>query len=126
MKKLFYILFIKEVLFMRDMDLNGIIVFSILAGGICTFLGGIIKSFNGADMLNYFDEKRYDKDKTSKLVGLDFLIIGLSILFLAFISVFINPIYYNLIVLIDLSILFIGYIIAFYHQFFVCRKKDIN
>lgn len=111
---------------MRNMDLNGIIVFSILAGGICTFLDGVIKSFNGANMLNYFDEKKYDKDKTSKLVGLDFLIIGLSILSLAFISVFINPIYYNLIALIDLSILFIGCIIGFYHQFFVCRKKDIN
>lgn len=62
-----------------------------------TFLGAIIKSFNGADMLNYFDKEKYDKDKTSKLVGLDFLITGLSILFLAFISFFINEIYYNLI-----------------------------
>ena len=108
---------------MRNVDLTGIIIFSILVGGFCTFLGAIIKSFNVADMLNYFNEKKYDKDKTSKLVGLDFLIIGLSIITIAFISIFINPIYYNLIAIIDLSIFLTGCIIAFYHQFFVCRKR---
>lgn len=110
---------------MRSVDLTGIFVYSILVGGIFTFLGAIIKSFNAADMLNYFDEKKYDKDKTSKLVGLDFLIIGPSTIILAFISIFINPIYYNLIIIIDLSILFMGCAIVFYHQFFLCRKKNI-
>ena len=109
---------------MRNVDLNGIIVFSILAGGILTFLGIILKDFNCADMLNYFDEKKYDKDKTSKLIGLDFLIIGISVLLRAFISLFINPTHYDLVMVIELSIFFIGSIIAFYHQFFVCKKKN--
>lgn len=108
---------------MRSLDLTGIFVFSLLVGGIFTFLGSTIKRFNASDILNYFDEKKYDKDKTSKLVGFDFLIIGLSIIILAFISIFINTIYYNVVMLIDLFIVIFGCLIAFYHQFFTCKKK---
>lgn len=108
---------------MRSADLTGILIFAFLGWGIITFLGAIIKYFNAGDILNFFDEKKYDKDKTSKFVGSDFLVIGLSIILITIISIFIDEKYYNFAMISQVIILILGLIIAFYHQFFKCRKK---
>ncbi len=57
---------------MKPADLTGILVLAFLGGGILTFLGVIIKHFNAGDILNGFDEKKYDKEKVSRIVGMDF------------------------------------------------------
>lgn len=36
---------------MRSLDLTGIFVFSLLVGGIFTFLGSTIKRFNASDII---------------------------------------------------------------------------
>ena len=46
-------------------------MFAFLGGGIVTFIGSIIKFFNAGDILNFYDEKIYDKNKVSKIVGND-------------------------------------------------------
>ncbi|XZH20931.1 DUF3784 domain-containing protein [Clostridium perfringens] len=79
---------------MKPADLTGILVLAFLGGGILTFLGVIIKHFNAGDILNGFDEKKHDKEKVSRIVGMDFLIIGLSIIIIALISIFIDKKYY--------------------------------
>ena len=108
---------------MRPADLTGILLLAFLGGGIVTFLGAIIKYFNAGDMLNLFDEKKHDKDKVSKVVGLDLLVIGLSIIIIAIISIFMDEKYYNHIMISQVVILVLGLIITTYHQLFKCGKK---
>lgn len=108
---------------MKPADLTGILLLAFLGGGILTFLGIIIKHFNAGDILNGFDEKKHDKDKVSKIVGMDFLITGLSVIIIAFISIFINEKYYNVIMITQGIIIVFGLIITLYHQFFKCDKK---
>jgi len=55
-------------------DLTGILMFAFLGGGIITFIGAIVKFFNAGDILNFYDEKKQDKNKVSKLVVSDMLI----------------------------------------------------
>lgn len=94
-----------------------------LGGGILTFLGAIIKHFNAGDILNGFDEKKYDKEKVSRIVGMDFLIIGLSVIIIALISIFIDKKYYNAIMITQGIIIVLGLIKALYDQFFKCGKN---
>lgn len=108
---------------MRPADLAGILVFAFLGGGILTFLGAIIKYFNAGDVLNFFDEKKHDKDKVSRIVGRDLLVIGLSIITIAIIGIFIDKKYYNAIMISQVFIVILGLIITCYHQFFKCNKK---
>ena len=108
---------------MKPIDLTSILLFAILAGGILTFLGVIIKYFNAGDVLNFFNEKRQDKDKISKLVGTDLLFIGLSVILIAVISLFINQKYYNIMMISQTVIVLLGLAVTLYHQFFKCFKN---
>lgn len=107
---------------MKPADLTGILVFAFLGGGILTFLGAIIKYFNLGDILNGFDEKKHDKEKVSRIVGMDFLIIGLSVI-IALISIFIDKKYYNAIMITQGIIIVLGLVKALYDQFFKCGKN---
>ena len=69
-------------------------MFAFLGGGIVTFIGSIIKFFNAGDILNFYDEKIYDKNKVSKIVGNDIFYTGLGIILIAIISIFLNNKYY--------------------------------
>lgn len=108
---------------MKPADLTGILVVAFLAGGFLTFLGVIIKYFNAGDMLNFFDEKKHDKDKVSKVVGRDLLGTGLIVIIIAVMSIFIDKKYYNAVMLSQSVILILGLIISFYHQMYKCKKK---
>ena len=101
---------------MKPADLTGILVLAFLGGGILTFLGVIIKYFNCGDILNGFDEKKHDKEKVSRIVGMDFLIIGLSVIIIALISIFIDKKYYNAIMITQGIIIVLGLIKALYDQ----------
>ena len=107
---------------MKPADLTGILVLAFLGGGILTFLGAIIKYFNLGDILNGFDEKKHDKEKVSRIVGMDFLIIGLSVI-IALISIFIDKKYYNAIMITQGIIIVLGLVKALYDQFFKCGKN---
>lgn len=108
---------------MKEADLTLILVFALLAGGIFTFIGGIVKYFNSGDILNWFDEKKQDKEKVSKKVGGGYFYMGLSIIFISLASIFINERYYNTIMGIMLAIVLIGNVVITY-IFFKCCKKD--
>ena len=107
---------------MKPADLTGILVLAFLGGGILTFLGAIIKYFNLGDILNGFDEKKHDKEKVSRIVGMDFLIIGLSVI-IALISIFKDKKYYNAIMINQGIIIVLGLVKALYDQFFKCGKN---
>lgn len=107
---------------MKPADLTGILLLAFLGGGIITFIGAIIKFFNAGDVLNFFDEKKQDKDKVSRIVGRDFLVIGLSIIIFAIFSIFINEKYYNAIMITQVVIVIFGVIISTYHFFWSCKK----
>lgn len=107
---------------MKPADLTGILVLAFLGGGILTFLVAIIKYFNLGDILNGFDEKKHDKEKVSRIVGMDFLIIGLSVI-IALISIFIDKKYYNAIMITQGIIIVLGLVKALYDQFFKCGKN---
>ncbi|MFD3155978.1 DUF3784 domain-containing protein [Haloimpatiens sp. FM7330] len=107
---------------MKPADLTGIFVVAFLAGGILTFLGAIIKYFNAGDIINFFDEKKHDKDKVSRIVGRDLLIIGVSVIISAVISIFIDEKYYNFMMVSQVFIIIFGLVLTNY-QFFKCCKK---
>lgn len=80
---------------MRNVDIYGLIIITMLMGGLFTFLGWVIKSQNAGDMLNGFDEKKYDKDKVSRIVGGDMLSTGLLIMLIGSIGIFLSSKFYN-------------------------------
>lgn len=75
---------------MRNVDIYGLIIITMLMGGFLTFLGWVIKSQNAGDMLNGFDARKYDKDKVSRIIGGDILNTGLLIIILGIIGIFLN------------------------------------
>ncbi|AOY53507.1 hypothetical protein [Clostridium perfringens] len=54
---------------------------------------------------------------------MDFLIIGLSVIIIALISIFIDKKYYNAIMIAQGIIIVLGLIKALYDQFFKCGKN---
>lgn len=38
-------------------DLTGILIFTLLGGGIMSFIGAIIKFFNAGDILNFYNKQ---------------------------------------------------------------------
>ena len=87
-----------------------------------TFLGFIIKYFNIADILNFFDEEKHDKYKASKIVGRDFLAIGISVIIIAIVSIFVDEKYYKFIMISQGFIIIVGIIITYYQLFRYCKK----
>lgn len=73
---------------MKNIDIYGLIISTLLIGGMFTGLGWIIKSQNAEDMLNGFDEKKYYKDKVSKIVGRDMFYTGISIILIGVFGIF--------------------------------------
>lgn len=106
-----------------DNSLIELIIASFLTGGIMTFFGCIIKFFNAGDMINLFDEKKHDKDKVSRYVGMDFLLTGLSVLILMVAAIFLNEKYIKLISYTQFFALLCGVAMICYHMVFVCKKE---
>lgn len=104
-------------------NLLGIFVCAFLGGGILIFLGAVMKYFNAGDMLNQFDERKYDKEKTSRVVGKGLLITGLIVLAFAMLSLFINERYYVVIVTAQTITILIGIAISMYKFYKNCRKQ---
>lgn len=73
---------------MKNIDIYGLIISTLLIGGMFTGLGWIIKSQNAGDMLNGFDEKKYYKDKVSQIVGRDMFYTGISIILIGVFDIF--------------------------------------
>ena len=103
-------------------DLTGILMLAFLGGGILTFIGAIIKFFNAGDVLNFYNEKTYDKDKVSKVVGSDIFYTGLVIIIIAIISIFVSNKYYYVIMMSQVVIILLGILLSCYHFFFTCKK----
>ena len=95
---------------MRNVDIYGLIIITMLMGGLFTFLGWVIKSQNAGDMLNGFDEKKYDKDKVSRIVGGDMLSTGLLIMLIGSIGIFLSSKFYNYITFVQIGIVVLGII----------------
>lgn len=108
---------------MRNMDLYGLIIITLIMGGMFTFLGWVIKSQNAGDMLNGFDAKKYDKDKVSRIVGGDMLYTGLLIILIGVIGVFLSSKFYNYITIAQVVIFVIGIIKSIYDMDKNCRIK---
>lgn len=104
-------------------DLTAILMFAFLGGGIITFIGGIIKFFNAGDILNFYDEKKQDKNKVSKLVGGDMFYTGLGIIFIAIISIFLSDKYHYFMMILQVTIMIVGLLLSIYHFIFSCKKK---
>lgn len=108
---------------MRNVDIYGLIIITLLMGGFFTFLGWVIKSQNAGDMLNGFDAKKYDKDKVSMIVGRDMLNTGLLITFVGVIGVFLSSKFYNYIAFSQAGIVLLGIIKSMYDMDKKCRMK---
>ncbi len=108
---------------MRNVDIYGLIIITMLMGGLFTFLGWVIKSQNAGDMLNGFDEKKYDKDKVSRIVGGDMLSTGLLIMLVGSIGIFLSSKFYNYITFVQIGIVVLGIIKSMYEMDKKCRIK---
>ena len=104
-------------------DLTGILMFAFLGGGIITFIGAIVKFFNAGDILNFYDEKKQDKNKVSKLVGGDMFYTGLGVIFIAIISIFLSDKYHYFMMMLQVAIMMVGLLLSIYHFIFTCKKK---
>ncbi|MGG7059829.1 DUF3784 domain-containing protein [Clostridium tertium] len=108
---------------MKNIDIYGLIISTLLIGGMFTGLGWIIKSQNAGDMLNGFDEKKYYKDKVSKIVGRDMFYTGISIILIGVFGIFFNSKVYNYIAFTQSGIVIIGIIKSMYDMDTKCRRK---
>lgn len=108
---------------MRNTDVYGLIIITLILGGMFTFLGWIIKSQNAGDMLNGFDAKKYDKDKVSKIVGGDMLHTGLLVILIGVVGAFFSSKLYNFIMIAQVVIYVIGIIKMIYDMEKKCRIK---
>lgn len=104
-------------------DLTGIWFCAFLGGGLLTFIGSIVKFFNAGDILNFYDEKKHDKDKVSKIVGNDMIYTGLGVFFIAIISIFLSDKYYYAMMMTQIAVIIIGLLVSLYHFFWTCIKK---
>ncbi|MGL5151172.1 MAG: DUF3784 domain-containing protein [Clostridium sp.] len=109
---------------MKNADISGIIVITLLVGGLFTFLGWVIRSQNAGDMLNGFDAKKYNKDKVSSIVGGDILHTGLLVVFVGVIGVFLSNTFYNYITFAQVGIVVLGIIKSMYDMDKKCRIKN--
>lgn len=108
---------------MKNMDAYGLIIITLIMGGMFTFLGWVIKSQNAGDMLNGFDEKKYDKNKVSRIVGGDMLYTGLLIILIGIVGVFFSSKFYNYITIAQVVIYVIGIIKSMCDMNKKCRIK---
>lgn len=108
---------------MKNIDIYGLIISTLLIGGMFTGLGWIIKSQNAGDMLNGFDDKKYYKDKVSKIVGRDMFYTGISIILIGVLGIFFNSKFYNYIAFTQIGIVIIGIIKSMYDMDTKCRRK---
>lgn len=108
---------------MRNVDIYGLIIITMLMGGFLTFLGWVIKSQNAGDMLNGFDARKYDKDKVSRIIGGDILNTGLLIIILGIIGIFLNSKFYNYITCGQVGIAILGIINIMYKMEKKCKRK---
>lgn len=107
---------------MKNIDIYGLIIITGLIGGMFTGLGWIIKSQNAGDMLNRFDDKKYYKDKVSKIVGSDMFYSGILIIFIGTLGVLLNSKFYNFIAFIQITISIIGIVKSMYDMDTKCKK----
>ncbi|MBW9148101.1 DUF3784 domain-containing protein [Clostridium sp. CM028] len=108
---------------MRNTDVYGLIIITLIMGGMFTFLGLIIKSQNAGDMLNGFDAKKYDKDKVSRIVGGDMLYTGLLIILIGVGGGFFSSKFYNYLTIAQVVIFVLGIIKSIYDMDKKCRIK---
>ncbi|MGH4120973.1 DUF3784 domain-containing protein [Clostridium sp.] len=108
---------------MKSMDIYGLLIITLIMGGMFTFLGWVIKSQNAGDMLNGFDAKKYDKDIASRIVGGDMLYTGLLVILIGVVGVFFSSKFYNYITIVQVVIYVIGIIKMMYDMEKKCRIK---
>lgn len=105
---------------------NLIVIFivSLISGILLTFLGCIIKFYNAGNIVNFYNPKKHDKDKASKLFGRNLIIIGSVTLCIAPACIFIAKSYY-IFVCIALAIFIpAGLLITYYQLFKHCKIND--
>lgn len=107
---------------MKNIDIYGLIIITMLIGGMFTGLGWIIKSQNAGDMLNGFDDKKYYKDKVSKIVGSDMFYTGILIIFIGALGILLNSKFYNFMAFIQITIFIIGIVKSMYDMETKCKK----
>lgn len=107
---------------MKNIDIYGLIIITGLIGGMLTGLGWIIKSQNAGDMLNGFDDKKYYKDKVSKIVGSDMFYTGILIIFIGALGILLNSKFYNFMAFIQITIFIIGIVKSMYDMETKCKK----
>lgn len=111
---------------MRSVDIYGLIIITLLVGGLLTFLGWIIKSQNAGDMLNGFDAKKYDKNTVSRIVGGDMFNTGILVILVGGIGLFLTSKFYNYITFAQIGIVILGIIKSMYDMDKKCRIKKIE
>lgn len=107
---------------MKNIDIYYLIIITGLIGGMLTGLGWIIKSQNAGDMLNGFDDKKYYKDKVSKIIGSDMFYTGILIIFIGALGILLNSKFYNFMAFIQITIFIIGIVKSMYDMETKCKK----
>lgn len=104
-------------------ELAAMLVGALFGGGILIFIGSCIKFHRASYIINYFDENKYDKERTCDLFGGNFLTIGIIIILLGVISIFIDKKYYEYVSIIQTIIAILGVIYTLI-KFRMCCKKS--
>ncbi|MCM1989137.1 DUF3784 domain-containing protein [Oceanirhabdus seepicola] len=93
---------------------GGLLIITMLFGGIFTFFGWVSKTQNAGDMINGFDSKKHDKEKVSKIFGNHFLFIGLSVIVVGIIGIVLNRDNFNIFMHTQTVIVIVGIIKTIY------------
>lgn len=91
-----------------------VIICTFLLGSIFIFLGLIIKFQNAGDMINIFDRRKHDKNKVSRIMGLNLLLIGICVIAIGLFSLFLKEEYSKNIPIIQTCIVVLGLAVGIY------------
>ncbi|WP_017473260.1 DUF3784 domain-containing protein [Amphibacillus jilinensis] len=94
-----------------------------LAGLFFISLGSVIYYYKAGDMINFFNPKKHDKAKVSRIAGRNLLLMGLTNLLFAIISLLVNQQRLNFLLTVLFLLVLIGIIVTVY-QIFVCARLD--
>ena len=89
-----------------DSDADGARVVFLIMGSFDILLGFIIKKFQLADIVAGYDSKKHDKKKTADIVGSNFILMGLLLVFITIIYYFVPSLNLNLYITSMLIIIF--------------------
>lgn len=105
-----------------DSNYIGVIMVTILAGGLLTIFGYSIKHFKAIDLVLSFDETKHDKEKVIKTFGNNILVTGLIILIIGVVGIFVIKNFLGIIMSIQMIILILNFLFTVFRLNTYCKK----